>query len=254
MKAFSIQQPWASLICCGLKDVENRKWALKNLPLRVLIHAGAKRQPITEKNQFEWMCGLWVWAVENYKAMGILPLNYKDFPTSAVVGVATIAACEEGNESVWACRGPGAEYQWVMKDVQLFKEPVLGVKGSLGIFEIPEIDEHNLPEFAPIPAIERNGSALRVPLAREFFEEVKAGRYSEVELYLTNDNVRLFADYDTLEPLPTEIVTFVCGDEEITKKLTDYETGILTDENGESYECEDAVGHCFVEASVSMNF
>ncbi len=43
MKCLSIRQPWASLICGGVKDVENRSWRQKELPGKILIHAGAKR-------------------------------------------------------------------------------------------------------------------------------------------------------------------------------------------------------------------
>ena len=43
MKTLSIQQPWGSIICSGLKHVENRTWGLSNLPVRILIHVGSKK-------------------------------------------------------------------------------------------------------------------------------------------------------------------------------------------------------------------
>ena len=45
MKVLSVQQPWASIICTGVKHVENRSWKPKDIPGRILIHAGAKRVP-----------------------------------------------------------------------------------------------------------------------------------------------------------------------------------------------------------------
>ena len=48
MKTLSVKQPWASLICSGIKDIENRTWKTK-FRGRVLIHAGA-----TKTNEF-WM-------------------------------------------------------------------------------------------------------------------------------------------------------------------------------------------------------
>lgn len=45
MKVLSVQQPWASLICTGVKDVENRTWQPKEVPGRILIHASAKKIP-----------------------------------------------------------------------------------------------------------------------------------------------------------------------------------------------------------------
>lgn len=43
MKVLSIKQPWASLICSGIKDVENRTWKPKEVPGRILIHAGSTK-------------------------------------------------------------------------------------------------------------------------------------------------------------------------------------------------------------------
>ncbi len=43
MKALSIKQPWAWLICAGYKDIENRSWAIPisfRLPQRIYVHAG----------------------------------------------------------------------------------------------------------------------------------------------------------------------------------------------------------------------
>lgn len=43
MKTLSIQQPWASLICAGIKDVENRTWKAAEIPGKILIHASSKK-------------------------------------------------------------------------------------------------------------------------------------------------------------------------------------------------------------------
>ena len=45
MKTLTIQQPFASLVCCGIKDVENRSWQTKTPPGLILIHAGGKKVP-----------------------------------------------------------------------------------------------------------------------------------------------------------------------------------------------------------------
>ena len=41
MKTLSIKQPWASLICEGIKDIENRTWHTK-FRGRILIHSSQK--------------------------------------------------------------------------------------------------------------------------------------------------------------------------------------------------------------------
>ena len=201
MKAFSIQQPWASLIACGLKDVENRKWALKTLPVRILIHAGARRRcKEAELAYIEYL------PVENYQMMGILPSNLDELPLSAIVGVATIDECVENHDSIWAQEGPGAEYKWVMHDVKMFKEPITGVKGALGLFDIPSIDENNLPEAIDIPEIVRDGTTLTMPVNDKIFEELSKGvEEYEFIFNLLEENLNYFCD-DDLNELPTDLI------------------------------------------------
>lgn len=237
MKAFSIQQPWGTLICSGLKDVENRKWALKTVPVTVLIHTGAKRHDIDE----ETMPLVWFNPIDNMQTMGGIGL-LKEMPTSAVVGIATIDRCEEGNMSKWAQRGHGAEYQWVMRDVKLFKEPIKGIKGKLGIFDIPEITPDNLPECMVMPKIERNGSHMRIPLNRELYKALVDGNNDTVTFNVTDENLPLFGD-EELQPHLTETVTFVCGDESFDATVSDYYLSEVTNEDtNEVFTFEDALG------------
>ena len=51
MLVLSVKQPWAYLLCAGIKDIENRTWDIpkkikqlieKNDGERILIHASAK--------------------------------------------------------------------------------------------------------------------------------------------------------------------------------------------------------------------
>lgn len=216
MKAFSIQQPWGTLICSGLKDVENRKWALKSTPMRVLIHVGARKHNIDEAT----MPLVWANPIENAQTMGIIPA-IADMPTSAIVGVATIDRCEEENFSIWAQEGYGAEYKWVMRDVKLFKEPILNVKGKLGIFDLPNITEDNLPECVNVPPITRDGTHMTIPLCSDFFNQLQDGEADSVFFNLTNDNLSLFAT-KAYKPKNTERVTFVCGDESLEANVAQY--------------------------------
>nr|DAU82656.1 MAG TPA: ASCH domain protein [Caudoviricetes sp.] len=216
MKAFSIQQPWGTLICSGLKDVENRKWALKSTPMRVLIHVGARKHNIDE----ETMPLVWANPIENAQTMGIIP-TIAEMPTSAIVGVATIDRCEEENFSIWAQEGHGAEYKWVMRDVMLFKEPILNVKGKLGIFDLPDITEDNLPECVNVPPVTRDGTHMTIPLCSDFFNQLQDGEADSVFFNLTNDNLALFAT-KAYKPKNTERVTFVCGDESLEANVAQY--------------------------------
>lgn len=239
MKALSIQQPWGSLICCGLKDVENRSWALKSTPLRILIHTGAKRSKLDEST----MPYVWLMPIENAQTMGILG-KLGDLPTSSIIGVATIDRCDAENFSKWAQDGHGAEYKWVLRDVKLFKQPITGVKGKLGLFDVPGIDENNLPECVSIPQIERNGKLLRIPLCREYYDLLQSRKETAITFNLVDENLALFAT-KSLKPKPTEKVTFFCGDDCFDADVADYSTYFVkdseTDEDiiyTDAFECE----------------
>lgn len=54
MKTLSVRQPWASLLVCGLKDIENRTWA-PNFRGRIMIYASLAKVPkrFAEMNVFE---------------------------------------------------------------------------------------------------------------------------------------------------------------------------------------------------------
>ncbi len=45
MKTLSVRQPYASLLCAGIKDIENRSWKPTKLPCRILIHASSAKIP-----------------------------------------------------------------------------------------------------------------------------------------------------------------------------------------------------------------
>lgn len=235
MKAISIQQPWGALICCGLKDVENRKWAVRHLPMRVLIHTGAKRQPFTDAT----MPYPYYWHIENYQRMGILPPIEK-MPTSAIIGVATIVRCEAGNKSLWAMRGPGAEYQWVIKDAKMFKEPILNVKGKLGFFDIPQITESNLPECIDFELPHREADTLYLPLNAELFNRVKDGE-NEILWNIVDDNMLLFVD-DSMKPIKTRKVIISNGGESLEIAVGKYEVYPCKDDCGKVQSFSDDLG------------
>lgn len=145
MKVLSVQQPWASLICAGIKDVENRTWKAAKVPGRILIHASSKK---VTRNFFEKIPYEWEAIIMNHISMGNLaPLKY--FPTSAIIGYVTVTGFEEGEvDSIWS-DGPGV-IKWKLEDAWLFKEPITGVNGKLNLFDY-DLDEKNLP-----PAVKAN--------------------------------------------------------------------------------------------------
>jgi hypothetical protein len=138
MKALSIKQPWAWLICAGYKDIENRDWSIirrpgfsgslkgwaLELPSRIYVHAG--RSLDTE--------GL------NYLTGMILPgtdkLPYSDnYVLGAIVGEVDIVDCVTESKSPWFV----GKYGFVLKNPKLYEHPI-PCRGALGFFE-PELKD-----------------------------------------------------------------------------------------------------------------
>jgi ASCH domain len=102
--ALTINQPWASLIAVGLKDVENRTWLPQpeNVGKRIIIHAG-----------------------RNYDHLGAFMLmndhgivcHASNFPRGAIVGTAVLNQVVEDSTSKWF-RGP---YGWMLTDAKLLQ-------------------------------------------------------------------------------------------------------------------------------------
>jgi hypothetical protein len=131
MKAFSVRQPWAYLICAGIKPIENRTWKLpeKHKGERVLIHASAKRYDINK-----------IFTNNQWKMMGEknrVECVVSDSPTSAIIGSVEIVNCVKNHPSIWV--EPDC-WNWVLADPVLFEKPILNVKGRLSFF-VPEIPD-----------------------------------------------------------------------------------------------------------------
>lgn len=197
MKCLSIQQPWASLICGGIKDVENRSWRVNDAPGRILIHAGKTMRPVGELPTFFGVL------IDNAIACGYVP-EVEDMPLGAIIGYADIVGFTEECTSDWAQEGHGAEWKWQIENARLFKSPI-PYRGRQGLFEVPEIEADNLPETYDFPKIARRGTILEIPVNGDVFNTLDANEC--FTLYLTEANRSLFTD-DELVELPTDAVVF----------------------------------------------
>ncbi len=130
MKAITLKQPWAELICLGIKDVENRSWKCptKYIGKRVLIHASKKYDKCD--NYFDS-------TLSNDQLLA-LP-NDIQYPIlhSAIIGSVRIVGCTINHPSIWAEKTGGGKtvYNWVLEDAILFDKPILDVKGKLSFWE-----------------------------------------------------------------------------------------------------------------------
>lgn len=96
MKAICIKQPWATLICSGIKDVESRSWKPSKLPIRVLVVASSTKAT----SDINALPTAWGAEVENALCMGKMA-ELKDLPTSAIIGAVTICQAVKKADSVW---------------------------------------------------------------------------------------------------------------------------------------------------------
>lgn len=130
MKALSIKQPWAYLICSGYKDIENRNWRIGResapgfhleLPARIYVHASKTSE--CDEDTLRWV------------AERLEPEQYFDVEqahmTGAIIGEVTITACVTESASRWFV-GP---YGFVLKDAKLYDRPI-PYRGQLGFFEV----------------------------------------------------------------------------------------------------------------------
>jgi hypothetical protein len=141
-KVLSVKQPWARLICSGIKDIENRTWKCpqKYIGQRVLIHASADKKLnllALTREQYEDACDKFDWKETR---------SVDRWDRSSIIGSVEIVGCEINHPSIWAeyTRGwpsdPKVIYHWVLANPILFEKPILNVKGRLRFwdFDLPE--------------------------------------------------------------------------------------------------------------------
>ncbi len=176
MKTLSIQQPWASLIVAGLKDVENRTWST-DYRGRILIHASGKKIPngyLYNSNPAEL-----IQEISNIVYMGGMP-NFEDLPLGAIIGYVDLVDIKDETylDSDWA---QGAPCQWIVNNAYIFDEPITDVKGKLGLWEY-DIDENNLPPAhkACPPTLVAEGEEIVMPVSDEFYNVFMQGQFFKI--------------------------------------------------------------------------
>ena len=105
MEVLTVKQPFAQLICEGVKNIENRTWKT-NFRGRVLIHTSAKYNSffldeaftkqqlddmLAHNTEIYW-CGHKEWGAK--------------YDTSAIIGSVEIVDCVRNHPSVWAEKSP----------------------------------------------------------------------------------------------------------------------------------------------------
>ncbi len=159
MITLSVKQPWAYLLCSGIKDIENRTWKLpeRYKGKRVLIHASGK--PWTWNQVYNYIDKLdngsgEIFNTLNKEGLGINFLTTLE--TYAIIGSVIFADCVINHPSVWAEKntnkwvgekasihelwyGEKLIHNWVAESPILFEKPITDVKGKLGFWDYPNI-------------------------------------------------------------------------------------------------------------------
>lgn len=129
MKALSVRQPWAGLIACGAKDIENRTW---NTSYRGTLAICAGKSLGASQTEAEYLFSKFN---ASATATGVLV---------CIVDLVGVISEQNGVYS-WDLPDPfpslddscfAGPFGWVLENARLVK-PV-PVSGKLGLFEIPD--------------------------------------------------------------------------------------------------------------------
>jgi hypothetical protein len=126
VKALSVRQPWAWLICMGYKNIENRN---RRISFRgtVLVHAGkALYQGIKTDDDL----------VKLGAKLGVRLPSLDDLERGGVVGAVEMVDCVDDSDSMWFSGPHGI----VLRDGR--RLPFRACKGMLGLFECAYDLEH----------------------------------------------------------------------------------------------------------------
>ena len=131
-KVLSVRQPYANLICKGIKDVENRSRRTNYRGL-LLIHASASMHAVVP---FLRKSPRYTYTANSVPSLilaeaGLIETQ-PDLNFGAIVGCCTLTDCIQNHPSAWAEKGM---WHWVCENQIWFKKPIVNVKGQLGIWE-----------------------------------------------------------------------------------------------------------------------
>lgn len=239
MKTLSVKQPWASLICSGIKDIENRSWSPKTVPGRILIHASGTKVP---KNFEFYQPETMVSSLRNHMLFGNLA-DYQDMPTSAIIGYVTVKGFTEASDSLWA---DPESVHWELEDAWLFDEPILNVNGKLNLWDYP-LDEENLP---PAHQVEirlpyYDGKTLVVPANEEVWDTASTNGFDKECLCLDmNDpfTVDVLCKENSWDLRETEKLRFERGGKYVDYYVENCGSDIFKNEKDEDYYYKNGKG------------
>lgn len=135
----------------------------------------------------------WTSEIMNHIALDNLP-EHEDYPTGAIVGYVDVYDFKQKTDSIWD--GGEELTKWMLRDAWMFDEPILNVKGKLGLFDYP-LDENNLPPAHKVvlnrPIVD--GDEICFPVSQSVWDDIAGG--AEAFYYdITDTDMDECVDYD----------------------------------------------------------
>ena len=185
MKALVVPQPWAGLICMGIKDVDNHSWKI-DYRGKILIVAGPDKVPA---NFLETIPYEFANEIHNNTMFGNIPFKLQDFPVGMAIGYADLVEIEGESDSGW---DEGEGWAFVFENARMFQEPQK-VTYDTGIkyFDAPEFDPDHLPEAYefPVNKVETEDDTVKVPLPDDIItkmmEEIENSGVTYLDIFKT---------------------------------------------------------------------
>ncbi len=137
MKTLAVRQPWASLIACGVKDIECRD-SMPTKCRKIFVAASGTKEPWNELNDTVKK------VLTDLEKAGKLP-SYDKLPMKCIIGYVDIVNVTfEPVESVWGRGHNGIKY--VLENAHELDEYIYGKNKATPYFYNTEgYDENNLP-------------------------------------------------------------------------------------------------------------
>ena len=137
MKTLAIRQPWASLIACGVKDIECRE-SMPTKCRKIFVAASGSKVP------WNALDGMVKNVLTNLEKAGKLP-SYDKLPQKCIIGYVDIVNVTFDHvESVWGRDWNGIKY--VLENAHELDEYIYGKNKATPYFYNTEgYDENNLP-------------------------------------------------------------------------------------------------------------
>ena len=185
MKALVVPQPWAGLICMGVKDVDNHSWKI-DYRGKILIVAGPDKVP---DNFMETIPYEFANEIHNNTLFGNIPFKLQDFPVGMAIGYADLVDIQGESDSGW---DEGEGWAFVFENPHLFNEPHK-VKYDTGIkyFDATEFDPDHLPESYefPVNKVETEEDTVTIPLPDDIIskmmEEIENAGVTYLDIFKT---------------------------------------------------------------------